>query len=110
MPGARNNCGSPQFRRRARAPSVGNVATYMIETYLSRSRAAELEPASSRLRAAVAAVRPSGGPLRYVRSFFVPEDEMCFHVVEAPSIEATLELSRRAGISPERIVEAQAPP
>src|SRR5688572_31331190 len=47
----RNNCGSPQFRRGAGEPSLFDVATYMIETYISRAGAGELEPASSRLRA-----------------------------------------------------------
>lgn len=85
-----------------------DVATYVIETYLSRTRTGELDAATSRLRAAVAAAPTTEGPLRHVRSFFVPEDEMCFHVVEAPSIETTFEISRRAGLLPERIVEAEA--
>ena len=54
--------------------------------------------------------RPGEPPVRYVRSFYVPQDEMAFHVVEAPSIEATVELSRRAGLSPERIVETEGTP
>lgn len=84
-----------------------DVATYVIETYLSRTRHGELDAATSRLRAAVAAAAPIEGPVRHVRSFFVPEDEMCVHVVEAPSIETTREISRRAGLAPERIVEAE---
>lgn len=90
-----------------------DVATYVIETYLSRTHTGELDAATARLRAAVAATAATAapgkpdGPVRHVRSFFVPEDEMCFHVVEAPSIESTVELSRRAGLSPERIVEAE---
>lgn len=84
------------------------MATYVIETYQSRTHPGELDAATSRLRAAVAAAPAIEGPVRHVRSFFVPEDEMCFHVVEAPSIETTTELSRRAGLVPERIVEAEA--
>ncbi len=84
-----------------------DVATYVIETYVSRTRTGELDAATSRLRAAVSSVASADGPVRHVRSFFVPEDEMCFHVVEAPSIEVTAEISERAGISPERIVEAK---
>ena len=87
---------------------VIDMATYLIETYLSRSRAGELEAATARLRAALAAASTVEGPVRHVRSFFVPEDETCFHVVEAPSIETTVEISHRAGLLPERIVEAEA--
>ena len=84
-----------------------DVATYVIETYLSRTRTGELDAATSRLREAVAAAATRDGPVRHLRSYFVPEDEMCFHVVEAPSLESTVELSRRAGLSAERIVEAE---
>ena len=87
---------------------VIDVATYPIETYLSRSRAGELVAATACLRAALAAAPAIEGPVRHVRSFFVPEDETCFHVVEARSIETTVEISRRAGLLPERIVEAEA--
>jgi hypothetical protein len=77
------------------------VPTYVIETYLSRARPDELDAATARLRAAV---EP---PVRHLRSFFVPEDETCFHVVEAPSLAATEDVSRRARITPDRIVEAE---
>ncbi len=81
----------------------------MIETYLPRGRAAELETAASSLRTVSARTAAELPPVRYLRSFFVPEDEMAFHVVEAPSLEATIELSRRAGLSAERIVETEGP-
>jgi hypothetical protein len=42
---------------------------------------------------------------RYVRAIFVPEDEMCLHLVDATSLESANDLVRRAGISPDRIVE-----
>ncbi|MEO5703482.1 MAG: nickel-binding protein [Candidatus Limnocylindrales bacterium] len=84
------------------------MATFLIETYLPRCRAGDLAAATSSLRAVAFNAPPDEQPVRYVRSFFVPEDEMAFHVIEAPSLEATAELSRRAGLSPERIVETEA--
>lgn len=83
------------------------MATYVIETYLSRARAAELQPATVRLREAVVAAQMAQRRLRHVRSYFIREDELCFHVLEAPSLEATIDIVRRAGLSPERIVEAE---
>jgi hypothetical protein len=88
--------------------TLGHVATFVIETYQSRARPGELELATDRLREAVAAASTVERPVHHVRSFFVPEDEMCFHVVEAPSLQTTVDVSRQAGLVPERIVEAEA--
>ena len=62
-------------------------------------------PAAAAL-AEIQALSEAGSPARYVRSIVVPEDESCFHLFEAPSAEVVLEVSRRAGITPQRIVEA----
>lgn len=83
------------------------MATFLIETYLARGRPDDLAAATSSLRTVAGNAPPDEQPVRYIRSFFVPDDEMAFHVIEAPSLEATAELSRRAGLSPERIVETE---
>jgi hypothetical protein len=83
------------------------VRTFVIESYLSRDYPEELEAASRRLRASVEARTPGGDPIRYLRSVFVPDDEVCFHFVEAPSEEVVATIVARAAISPERIVEAR---
>jgi hypothetical protein len=82
------------------------VATYVVETYLSRARARELRTVTARLRRLISAATTAGRPIRHVRSFFVVEDETCFHVLEAPSMEIAADLSRLAGFVPDRIVQA----
>lgn len=86
------------------------MATFLIETYLSRERAADVEQQAASLEGVIAAivaarsgVRPN---LRHVRSYFVPDDETCFHVIEAPSADAVREIARRAGLTVDRVVEA----
>ena len=82
------------------------MPSYLIEGYLPRSRAAELSETVARIRTAAGELTAEGIPVRHVRSSFVPADELFLHVVEAPSVEAAGELTRRAGISPERIAQA----
>jgi len=86
------------------------VATFLIETYLSRERAADVEQQAASLEGVIAAIvaARSGARahLRHVRSYFVPDDETCFHVIEAPSADVVAEIARRAGLTVDRVVEA----
>ena len=88
-------------------PSLEPVATFLIETYLSRARSGDIEDAIDRLRDAVASAAVPDRPVRHIRSFYVPEDEMAIHVVEAASLEDAARLSSAAGLGPDRIVLAQ---
>ena len=86
------------------------MTTFLVETYLSRERAAEVEQQAASLEAVIAAIvaaRSGARPhLRRVRSYFVPDDETCFHVIEAPSADVVREIARRAGLTADRVVEA----
>jgi hypothetical protein len=82
------------------------MPSYLVESYLARTRADELATATSLARRAAAAMRSEGIPVRHVRSTFLAEDEVCFHFFEAPSVEAAGEVSRRAAIAYDRITEA----
>jgi hypothetical protein len=46
-------------------------------------------------------------PARYLRSTYVPEDEICFHLFEAESVESVREASLLASLIFDRIVEAE---
>ena len=86
------------------------MATFLVETYLSRERAAEVEQMAANLERVieqiVAARAGARSHLRRVRSYFVPDDETCFHVIEAPSADVVAEIVRRAGLTIARVVEA----
>jgi hypothetical protein len=79
---------------------------YLIESYLSRTHAAELAPTRDRARWAAEAMCKEGILVRHVRSTFLAEDEVCLHLFEAPTAGAAREVSRRAEIEFDRIVEA----
>jgi len=46
-----------------------------------------------------------GTQVRFLRSIFVPGDEICLLLITGPSAEAVAEVVRRASITFERVVE-----
>lgn len=82
------------------------MPTYLVESYIPRSRAREARAAGRDARTAAEELVREGTPVRYVRTTFLPDDETCFHVFEAASQEAVGEACRRAGIGSGRIVPA----
>lgn len=82
------------------------MPSYLIESYVSRSSAEAALAAGTRVRATCEKLLHAGTNTRYVRTTFVPEDETCFHLVEAPSADIAAELCRRANLGHVRIVLA----
>ena len=82
------------------------MPSFLVEAYLPRSQPDEAQAAGRRTRAAANALSREGTPVRYVRTTFLPDDETCFHLVEAVSTEVVEELSRRAELGHTRIVPA----
>lgn len=82
------------------------MPSYLVEVYLPRSRAHEARDIGRRARAAAEELAREGVPVRYVRTTFLPDDETCFHLFEAPAPAAVEEVSRRAALGSARIVPA----
>ena len=85
------------------------MAEYLAELYVPRSDAAGAELSTSRVRIAAAELTREGTPVRWVRSIFVPEDETCFVLCEAASLDAVRQTADRAALTFERIAEAIPP-
>lgn len=83
------------------------MTVYLLETYLPGSRAADLIDLGERLGRAADRLSSEGMPVRYLRATFVPEDETCFHYVEAPSVRIAERLAARAGLLLDRILETR---
>jgi hypothetical protein len=81
------------------------VTRFLVEAYTPATvQIAEVE---ARARRAADDLAEAGADVHYVRAIFVPEDELCLHLLDAASVEAASDLVRRAGISPDRIVETE---
>jgi hypothetical protein len=82
------------------------VATFLVEMYVPRLRAGQVDEAAARAGAAAAAMRRTGSDVRHLRVIFVPGDETCFHIFEAASAEHVWEAGRHAGLAFDRVAEA----
>jgi hypothetical protein len=80
------------------------VANFLVEAYAPAATA--VADIGRRARSVADEASRAGFPVRYLRSIFIPADEMCFHLVEAGSAEAVQQMIGRADFSPDRIVEA----
>src|SRR5687767_12962699 len=99
--------GDSPYRRAPPDRSFGGaMPSYLIESYLPRSRCGELRAAVDRLRRATESLSAEGTQVRHLRSTFVPNDEICLHLLEADSAALVGEASRRAAIEPARVVQA----
>jgi hypothetical protein len=83
------------------------MPSYLIESYLPRSRSGDLPALVSRLRNATESLTAEGARVRHLRSTFLPGDELCLHLLEAESAATVSEASRRAAIEPARVVQAE---
>jgi hypothetical protein len=80
--------------------------SYFAEAYVARRRANDLRAHERRARAAAKELTREGTPIRFLRSIFVPSDEICFYVFEAISADAVGAACDRAALRFERVVEA----
>ena len=79
---------------------------FLIEVYIPRARAHEADSTGRRIRAAIDALHGADVDFRFVRTMLLPEDETCFHVVDAPSVAAVQHICKHAGLSSIRVVSA----
>jgi hypothetical protein len=83
---------------------------FLVELYVPRTDAANTGTGAERARQAAEELSRQGTTIRYLRSIFVPDDETCFHLYKASSVEVVRQVESRAGLRFERISEAVAEP
>ncbi|WP_243057201.1 nickel-binding protein [Nocardioides sp. SR21] len=74
------------------------MAEFLVEVYVAHDD----RSAAQRISRVAQADDPTDG-VRCLRSIFVPEDETCFLLYEAPSATTVADAVRRAGLEPEHI-------
>ena len=85
------------------------MTEYLLELYVARANAVAIDQDAQRVRLAAEEHTRQGTPVRYLRSIFVPDDETCFYLFEAASLEGVRAVADRAGLRFERIAEAARP-
>jgi hypothetical protein len=82
------------------------MPSYLVETFQSFQNHSERANRERRMRRAGDDLRMRGIDIRFVRSIHVPEDEICFLVVEAASAREAALAAEEAGLEPVRVVAA----
>jgi hypothetical protein len=83
------------------------VAEFVLELYASRHDPDAVEQHAARAREAAAQLTREGGdPVRFVRAIFLPEDETCFYLYDAASVDLVLAAAQRAQLRVIRVVDA----
>jgi Protein of unknown function (DUF4242) len=81
------------------------MAEYLLERYAPRSDSDAAAASADRARREAEQMSREGTPVRLVRSIFVPDDETCFELYEAESLDAVREAARRAELRVDRITK-----
>ncbi|TML41730.1 MAG: hypothetical protein E6F93_09160 [Actinobacteria bacterium] len=82
------------------------MPSYLVETYLARGHAGERAARERRACSAADELTQGTTRIRFERSIYVPEDEICFFVFDAPSGRTAAFAAERAELDPIRVVEA----
>jgi len=82
------------------------MAEYLVELYVSQGDHAVAQHHVAVAEQAGADLTREGRAVRYLQSFFVPEDETCFLLYEADSVDLVTEAVGRAGLRLEHVSAA----
>jgi hypothetical protein len=83
------------------------MPSFLVETYLARGNAGERGARERRARSAAGELARERTDVRFERSIYVPEDEICFFVFDAPTSRDAALIAQRARLDPIRVVAAE---
>lgn len=79
------------------------MAEFIVELYVSRADGDAVGRCELRARDAAAALTAEGTHVRFLRSIYVPDDETCFFLYRASSMENVHVAARRAELAYEHV-------
>ena len=82
------------------------VERYLVELRRPLEGWGDLQAVAARARSAADELRAEGTPVRFLRSVFLPEDDACLFLYEAPSDDAVCEAGKRAALGVVRVTGA----
>jgi hypothetical protein len=82
------------------------VKQFFVEVFTTRAKAEKLADAARRATSAAQRLSSADRQVQFVRATYIPEDEICFFVFDAPSGHDAALAATRAGLEPIRVVEA----
>ena len=74
------------------------MPSYIAESYLPRSRRADVPSLAEQARRAAETLAATGREVAYLRSAFLPEDELCLHWFAASSSAVVAEVASLAAL------------
>jgi hypothetical protein len=83
------------------------MTRYVVELYRPNSSVEPLRGVADRLRSSAAELVGEGTAVRYVGSIFLPGDETCLHVLEAPCEADVRAVAELAAIDVDRVIPAE---
>jgi hypothetical protein len=86
------------------------MVAFLAEVYVSQNTATVAPPGAERLARAADELTHEGTHVRFVRSILIREDETCFYLYEANSLQAVHDAAARAGLRLARVTEALCEP
>jgi hypothetical protein len=82
------------------------MALYLVERHLPGITGEQLRAAAQSAKDTTAGMRGEGVPIRYLRSTFLPVEEKCFCLFDAPAPSIVEQANRRANLPFEKVHNA----
>lgn len=86
----------------ASSPVGLTVTQFLVEVFVARADAELADRLALDAKAAADRLHEHGIPIQYVRSIFVPDEETCFILYQAATVDDVVVAAGRAGLPLER--------